>query len=172
ISNVGADPTTLAGLLENFAKKGGATVQGNALLNGITSDAYLPPTADTGNSWIQLFMKVHDKYLSQLPFDGNVEYGMSVAYLFAQALQRAGRDLTRQGILDAVTKGGFTGPGLVPFRFSATSHAGFGGAQLSTIANGVATVEGSPLVTDDSTGAITPYTGQQPAAPANGIPSA
>src|SRR5262249_58097271 len=165
ISNVGADPTTLAALLESFAKKGGATVQGNALLNGISSDAYLPPTSETGNSWIQLFKKVHDKYIPQLPFDGNVEYGMSAAYLFAHALQRAGRDLTRQGIVDAVTKGGFTGPGLVPYRFSAGSHAGFGGAQLTTITNGVATLQGPPVVTDDGTRATTPSTRHPPAAP-------
>jgi branched-chain amino acid transport system substrate-binding protein len=172
LSNVGADPTTLAALLESIAKKGGATVQGNALLNGITSDAYLPPTSDTGNSWIQLFQKVHDKYVPQLPFDGNVEYGMSVAFLFAQALQKAGKDVTRQGIVDTVNKGGFTVPGLVPYRFSATSHAGYGGAQLATTTNGVTTLLGTPLVTDSSNGPITPYTTAQPAAPANGIPPA
>ncbi len=172
ISNVGSDPTTLAGLLESFAKKGGQTVEGNALLTGITSDSYLPPTSDTANSWIQLFKKVHDKYIPNLPFDGNVEYGMSAAYLFAHALLRAGKDLTRQGIVDAVTKGGFTGPGLVPYRFSAGSHAGFGGAQIATLTNGVATLQGTPVTTDDSSGPIIPYTEKQPEAPTNGIPSA
>jgi ABC-type branched-subunit amino acid transport system substrate-binding protein len=172
ISNVGSDPTTLAGLLESFAKQGGASVQGNALLNGITSDGYLPATADTSNSWIQLFKKVHDKYIPALPFDGNVEYGMSAAFLFAQALQRAGKDLTRQGIVDAVNKGGFTGPGLVPYRFSATSHAGFGGAQIATLTNGVPTFQGTPVTTDSAGGPITPYTATQPQAPANGIPPA
>jgi ABC-type branched-subunit amino acid transport system substrate-binding protein len=172
ISNVGADPTTLSGLLESFAKKGGATVEGNALLNGITSDAYLPATSDTGNSWIQLFKKVHDKYIPQLPFDGNVEYGMSAAFLFAHALLRAGKDVTRQGIVDAIAKGGFTGPGLVPYRFSAGSHAGFAGAQISTLTNGVPTTQGTPVTTDSGSGPITPYTTAQPAAPANGIPSA
>jgi hypothetical protein len=133
---------------------------------------FLPPTSDTGNSWIQLFTKVHDKYIPQLPFDGNVEYGMSAAFLFAQALQKAGKDVTRQGIVDTVNKGGFTGPGLVPYRFSATSHAGFGGAQLATTTNGVTTLLGTPLLTDSTNGPITPYTTAQPAAPANGIPPA
>ena len=31
VSNVGSDPITLSGLLESFAKQGGATVNGNAL---------------------------------------------------------------------------------------------------------------------------------------------
>ena len=30
VSNVGSDPITLSGLLESFAKQGGATVNGNA----------------------------------------------------------------------------------------------------------------------------------------------
>jgi ABC-type branched-subunit amino acid transport system substrate-binding protein len=171
-SNVGTDPSTLAGLLESFAKQGGATVKGSALINGIVTDSYLPPASDTSNSWIQLFRKVHDKYIPDLPFDGNVEYGMSAAYLFAQALVKAGKDLTRQGLVDAISKGGFTGPGLVPFRFSADSHAGYGGGQIATINNGVGVLEGSPVTTDDGTGDITPYTATQPAAPANGIPSA
>ena len=42
VSDVGSDPITLAGLLEAFAKKGGATVSGNALTQGIITDGYLP----------------------------------------------------------------------------------------------------------------------------------
>jgi len=49
-SNVGTDPSTLAGLLEAFAKQGGATVSGNALTQGIITDYYLPSVGNTGNS--------------------------------------------------------------------------------------------------------------------------
>src|SRR4051794_10333556 len=35
VSNVGSDPITLSGLLEAFAKQGGATVKGNDLIQGI-----------------------------------------------------------------------------------------------------------------------------------------
>ena len=52
VSNVGTDPTTLAGLLEAFAKKGGATVNGNQLTQGIITDGYLPSLGDPSNSWI------------------------------------------------------------------------------------------------------------------------
>src|SRR6202035_775192 len=38
VSDVGSDPITLAGLLESCAKQGGATVQGNALTQGIITD--------------------------------------------------------------------------------------------------------------------------------------
>src|SRR5580692_2496015 len=60
VSDVGSDPITLAGLLEAFAKKGGATVSGNALTQGIITDGYLPTLGSTSNSWIALFKKIHD----------------------------------------------------------------------------------------------------------------
>ena len=47
VSNVGADPITLSGLLEAFAKQGGATVNGSQLINGIISDGYLPSLGST-----------------------------------------------------------------------------------------------------------------------------
>ena len=61
VSNVGSDPITLSGLLEAFAKQGGATVNGNQLTNGIITDGYLPALSSS-NSWYVLFKKVHDQY--------------------------------------------------------------------------------------------------------------
>jgi ABC-type branched-subunit amino acid transport system substrate-binding protein len=169
VSNVGSDPTTLAGLLESFAQKGGATVKGNQLIQGIITDAYLPPTGDTANPWIALFRKVHDKYIPDLPFDGNVEYGMAAAYTFAQALKAAGKNPTRQSLVDAVEKGGFTGPGLVPFRYSDSVHAGYNGTQVGTIKGDTVVLEGAPQVTDDAGGTITDYSNPQPDVSAGGI---
>ena len=77
VSNVGSDPITLSGLLESFAKQGGATVNGNPLTAGIITDGYLPTVGDTSNSWIALFKKIHDQYDAKAPFDGNVLYGMA-----------------------------------------------------------------------------------------------
>ena len=171
VSNVGSDPITLSGLLESFAKQAGASVKGDQLIEGIVTDSYLPPIADTSNSWVTLFKKVHDKYLPKLPFDGNVGYGMAYAYTFVQALQAAGKNPTRQKLVDALEKGGLTGPGLVPYRYSSSSHAGFTGVQVGTIKSGAITVSGTPMTTDDGTGPITPYTNQQPAAPGNGVPA-
>ena len=72
VSNVGSDAITLSGLLESFAKQGGATVNGNQLTAGIITDGYLPTLGDTSNSWTALFKKVHDTYDAKAPFDGNV----------------------------------------------------------------------------------------------------
>ncbi|GAB2807805.1 ABC transporter substrate-binding protein [Actinoallomurus bryophytorum] len=171
VSNVGSDPTTLSGLLESFAKKGGAKVEGNPLIQGIITDSYASPAGDTANSWTQLFKKIHATYIPKLPFDGNVTYGMSAAYTFVQALKAAGRNPTRKSLVDAVEKGGFTGAGLVPFAFSKDSHAGYAGAQIGKISGNTIVLSGTPLTTDDGTGAIQPYTTPQPQAPANGIPA-
>jgi ABC-type branched-subunit amino acid transport system substrate-binding protein len=168
VSNVGSDATTLAGLLKAFSKgKAPAT-----LINGMVSDTYLPALSDTSNSWITLFKQIHDQYLPKLPFDGNVGYGFGLAYTFAEALQRAGANPTRQSLVDAIQKGGLSGPGLVPFRFSATSHAGYTGVQIGTIKDGALSLTGQPLTTDDASGAIQPYTGSPSEAPSNGIPPA
>ncbi len=169
VSNVGSDPTTLSGLLESFAKKGGASVSGNDLIQGIITDGYLPATGDTTNSWISLFRKVHDKYVPDLPFDGNVEYGMAAAYTFAQVLEAAGENPTRASLVAAVEKGGFTGPGLVPFRYSTTDHSGYTGARVGVIAGETVTPLGPPQTTDDGTGPLKTYTAAQPAVGDDGI---
>jgi ABC-type branched-subunit amino acid transport system substrate-binding protein len=97
---------------------------------------------------------------------------MAAAYTFAQALEAAGKNPTRASIVAAVEKGGFTGPGLVPFAFSSSSHSGYTGVQIAKIQGLVGVPIGTPLVTDDtSQGAITAYTTAQPAAPSTGIPS-
>jgi len=171
VSNVGSDPITLSGLLEAFAKQAGAKVNGSDLIQGIITDGYLSSPADPSNSWIQLFQKIHDQYIPKLPFDGNVEYGMAAAYTFAQALAAAGTNPTRDGLVKAVEAGLAQGPGLVPFRYSSSSHAGFTGTQVGVIKGTTIHLEGTPQTTDDGSGGIQPYTTAQPTAPANGIPT-
>jgi ABC-type branched-subunit amino acid transport system substrate-binding protein len=171
VSNVGSDPTTVSGLLENFAKQAGATVTGSQLIEGIVTDSYLPSLGDMNNSWIALFKKVHDQYVPKLPFDGNVVYGMASAYTFAQALKAAGKNPTRESLVKAVENSHFTGPGLVPFRYAKDQHGGYAGAQIATIKNGAVTLQGTPMVTDPGSGPITPYTKPQPPPGAGGAQS-
>jgi ABC-type branched-subunit amino acid transport system substrate-binding protein len=165
VSNVGIDPTTVGGLLKSFSKGKADT----ALIEGAITDAYLPSPTDTSNGWIQLFQKIHDKYDAKAPFDGNVEYGMASAYTFAQALKNAGKTPSRQGLVDAVEKGGFTGPGLVPFRYSKSEHGGYGGGQIATIKNGKIVTQGQPMVTDPAGGPITVSNMKEAAPGDNGV---
>jgi len=172
VSNVGSDPITLSGLLESFAKQGGATVNGNALTTGIITDGYTPSLGDTTNSWIALFKKVHDAYDAKAPFDGNVLYGMAVAYTFVQAMLKAGRNPTRADLVSAINGGLPQGPAIAPYAYSMTNHAGVTGAYIGVISNGVLQQKGPVLTTDTSaSGTITTYSGTEPQAPASGIPA-
>src|SRR5881275_2962285 len=143
VSNVGADYATLSGLLK---------AAGTPLLEGMLSTSYLPAVDDTTNPWIAEFRKLNDQYNNSAPFDGNVEYGFSVGYLFVQALKAAGKDLTRQGIVQAVEKGGFTGPGLAPFRYSKTDHSGYRGLQMGKVQGARQLLFGPVYTTDDASG--------------------
>ncbi len=172
VSNVGSDPITLSGLLESFAKQGGATVNGNALTNGIITDGYLPTLGDMSNSWIALFSKIHQQYDPKAPFDGNVLYGEAVAYTFVQAMLKAGRNPTRADLTSAIEGGLPQGPAVAPYAYSASDHSGITGAYMGVIENGVLVQEGSVLTTDTSaSGPITTYAGTEQQAPASGIPS-
>jgi ABC-type branched-subunit amino acid transport system substrate-binding protein len=173
VSDVGSDAITLAGLLQSFAAQSHKTVNGNQLTQGIITDGYLPAlgTAST-NTWLELFSKIHTQYLPKLPFDGNVEYGEAVAYSFVQAMEKAGKNPTRQDLLTAIEGGISQGAGVSPYAYSSTDHLGATGAYMGTIENGVLVQQGPVLTTDTSpTGAITPDTTAQPTAPASGIPS-
>jgi len=162
VSNVGSDVETLKGFLKE------ATVP---LTEGMVTATYLPLVSDTGNSWVKLFRSVNTKYNKDVPLDGNVMFGMAMAYTTLQALDAAGEKLTRGSLLAAVEKGGFTGPGLVPFRYSADDHSGYGGAQIVTVTGGVARASGPVYTTDDADGPLTPYETAPPAAPDNGLPA-
>ena len=172
VSNVGSDPITLSGLLESFAKQGGATVNGNSLTDGMITDSYAPSLGSATNSWIALFKQIHDQYDAKAPFDGNVLYGMGVAYTFVQAMLKAGRNPTRANLVNAIDAGLQQGPLVAPYAYSMTDHDGVTGAYIGVINNGALTPEGPVLTTDTTpTGAITSYTGTQPTAPASGIPA-
>jgi branched-chain amino acid transport system substrate-binding protein len=162
VSNVGSDITTLTTFLKTAAIP---------LTNGMVTDTYLPLTTDASNSWTTLFKKVDTQYDGNAAYDGNVEYGMALAYTFVQALKAAGKTLTRGTLVAAAEKGGFTGPGLVPFRLSKTDHSGYSGVQVVKVQNGVGTTTGPIYTTDDASAGLTAYTGKQPTAPTNGLPN-
>ncbi|MFC7478823.1 SDR family NAD(P)-dependent oxidoreductase [Luedemannella flava] len=123
----------------------------------------LPAATDAADPWTALFKKVHDQYSPGTPFNGNAIYGMSVAYLFVQALQAAGKDLTREGLIAAVEKGGFTGPGYAPLRYSRTNHSGYGGGRLTRVASAAQAFFGPVYETD-------PRTARSPSTPSSARP--
>jgi ABC-type branched-subunit amino acid transport system substrate-binding protein len=162
VSGVGGDYNTVSTTLG--AAKG--------LLEGLISDGYLPAVTDSTDPWNKMFQGINDKYNNGVTYDGNIEYGMAVGYLTVQVLLAAGKNLTREGLIKAIEKGGYKGPGFVPVGYSSTSHAGYTGVRLSKVTNGVQAYFGSAYTTDQFDAPVKEYTGAAVAPPANGIPTA
>ena len=174
VSDVGSDPITLAGLLESFAKQGGATVSGNALTQGIITDGYLPSLGDTSNSWIKLFTKIHNKYLTQAArWTATWSTAIAVGYTFVQAMLKAGRNPTRQDLVNAINGGLPQGFSVAPYAYSSTDHNGITGAYIAVIKNGALEPDrpGAGHRHQPDRGRSRPTPATQPAAPASGIPS-
>lgn len=181
VDSVGADSPTVGPLLASFTQKGGGTAAQAAaaggLLNGVITTAYFAPESETSNPWVQTEKKLLQKYAPSLyakyGLDGNTQYGVALAYTFVQALQKAGKNLTRQSLLDAINTHGksFISPGFVPFSYSSSVHYGYEGEQIVKLESSappavtptgtwIGGVPVSPVeVTDPGSGPIHKYTG-------------
>jgi branched-chain amino acid transport system substrate-binding protein len=170
VSDVGSDPTTLANLLNSFAKKKGSF--GSSLTQGIITDYYLPSLGNMANPWVKLAENVLHTYAPKLPLDGNSYYGVAVAYTFVQALVQAGKNLTRQGLINAIQSGNFPqGFSVAPYLYTATAHDGMTGAYMGIIKGSALSPLSGVLTTDTTpTGPVTAVNSSQPPPPANGIP--
>jgi ABC-type branched-subunit amino acid transport system substrate-binding protein len=189
IDSVGADSPTVGPLLSSFtqaATHSAAEAQAaTGLLNGVISDSYIPPENQTSNAWVKVEEKILQDYAPSLwaahGLDGNTEYGVALAYTFYQALQAAGRNLTRQGLINAIANSGssFVTPGLVKLSYSSSVHFGYEGAEIvkfSSSAPPAVTPTGSWIgasvvspvyTTSPGTGPVTVYKGTPSAPPAS-----
>jgi ABC-type branched-subunit amino acid transport system substrate-binding protein len=189
VDSVGADSPTVGPLLASFTQKGGGTAAQAAaaggLLNGVITTAYFAPESDTSNPWVQSEKKLLQQYAPSLyaksGLDGNTQYGIALAYTFVQALQKAGKNLTRQSLLDAINNHGksFVSPGFVPFSYSSTVHYGYEGEEVLKLESSappavtptgswIGGVPVSPVeVTNAGSGPIHKYTGPPSVPPKN-----
>lgn len=159
VSSVGADPPTLTGLLSSFSKgKAGA-----ALLNGMITNAYLPPEVDGSNPWIKTAKAILGKEEKGYHWDGNSEYGVSLGITMVEALEAAGKNLTRQGLIKAIENDGrmFASPGVVPLTYSKTDHYGFSGSSIVQIESSGKTINTlTPRYVSTNHGPITVFRGK------------
>ncbi|MEX0428111.1 ABC transporter substrate-binding protein [Nocardioides sp. DS6] len=171
-SNVGSDATLVGSLLANFSK--GQVKNGAALLNGVMTTAYLPTVDMTDDPWIQLFEKVWKANGVKGPLSNYEVYGMAQAYTFVQALQAAGKDLTREGLVKVLEEqgGSLTGPVYAPYRFSADSHLGTSGMKVVKLEGGKVQQVTGVETTDIGDAAITNADQEEATPPADGIPPA
>ena len=181
VDSVGADAPTVGPLLQSFAQKGGASAAqvaaAGGLLNGVITTAYFAPESETSNAWVQTEKKILQQYAPSLyaksGLDGNTQYGVALAYTFVQALQKAGKDLTRQSLMNAINSQGhsFVTPGFVPLSYSSSTHFGFEGEQVVQLKSSAAPavtptgswIGGVPVgpveTTSPGSGPIKKYTG-------------
>jgi ABC-type branched-subunit amino acid transport system substrate-binding protein len=172
VSNVGSDPTLVGGLLERFSE--GAVPGTAAALNGIMTSEYIPGMDAPDNPWVQLWQQVWDEHGSEGELSNYRIYGMSFAYTFVQALEAAGEDLTRDGLVEAIEDqgGDFVGPQLAPYRYSSESHLGISGMQIVELQDGVGNPLTEVLTTDIGDAEITEDDSDQAddSPPESGIP--
>ncbi len=170
-SNVGSDVTLVGSLLNRFSE--GAVADGG-LLNGIYTTKYLPTVEDADNPWTQLFTEVWGEHGDGGPMSNFRIYGMAQAYTLVSALQAAGEDLTREGLIQAVEESGadFEGPWLAPLDYSEESHRGISGVSVGQI-EGVNYKELVPVQTTDSGDVeISPYDAEPFTPTEDGLPDA
>jgi branched-chain amino acid transport system substrate-binding protein len=170
-SSIGSDPELVGSLLAEFSE--GAVKDGSSMLDGVITTEYLAGVDDPSDPWVQLWQKVWDQQGTGGELTNYRIYGMSHAYAFVQALQAAGPNPTREGIVSALEQVGteLEGPPLAPFRYTADSHMGISGVQVVEIRGGVAEPL-TPVLTSDLGAA--PIEEDESAAndapPASGIP--
>ncbi|MPY78299.1 MAG: ABC transporter substrate-binding protein [Actinophytocola sp.] len=147
-SNVGSDPELVGSLLARFSE--GAVKDGSSLLDGVVTTEYIPGVDTPDDPWVKLWQEVWDKHGSGGKLTNYRVYGMSQAYTFVQALQSAGPNPTREGIVEAIEQAGkeFDGPALAPFRYSEDSHMGISGLRVSELSGGKANPLTPVLTTD------------------------
>ena len=158
-SSAGGDYNTLSSYLGENTEK---------LLEGFISANYLPAASGTEDEWTAKFAEINEEYNQGAEFDGNTIFGMSIAYLFVEALQEAGENPTRESLLTALESGDVKGNGHVPLDFSTDSHAGYSGGMITVVSGGVQSYVGTPYTAEGDS--VSPYTEERAAMPENGIP--
>ena len=145
---------------------------------GATSMSFLPSVVDPKDEYVTQFKEIHAAYNSKAKFNSWALIGMNTAFVAVQALQAAGKDLTRKSLLAAIDNSGskFASAGLVPLNYSKTSNVGYNGYWFGTfnrtgdlVPNDTFTY--TPYTTDSGTGAVVKSTYARPKMPAKGLPN-
>ncbi|QCX27659.1 ABC transporter substrate-binding protein [Nocardioides jishulii] len=172
VSSIGSDAPLVGSLLSEFSE--GAVKAGTGALDGVLTSEYIPTTDQPDDPWVQLWQKVWDEHGGKGELTNYRIYGMSHAYATVQALQGAGKDLTREGIVEYLKENGsdLDGPQLAPFRYGDDSHLGISGMRLVKLKGRGSEPVTPVLVTDIGDAEITEDSSGQDkdAPPSSGVP--
>ncbi|MCX6436048.1 MAG: ABC transporter substrate-binding protein [Actinobacteria bacterium] len=167
LGSVGGDATTIAATNKAYVP----------LLFGAKGFSFAPAPTDATDEYIKLFQSIYAAAQPTQTFDNNVVAGMSNAFVAVQALQAAGSNLTRAGLMKTIESKGasFANPFLTPLGYSATSHVGATGYWIGTYdQTGALKPDGGKYTvytTDSGTGPVVESTYKRPAMPAKGLPN-
>jgi ABC-type branched-subunit amino acid transport system substrate-binding protein len=161
LGSVGADPTTI--------RIASGNPQATALLNNAISASWLPDAADTNDRFVKFFREVNAKYNNNVDFDAGM--------LTVQALRAAGRNPTRQSLINAIeTKGRtFVSAAFAPYGVSKSTHAGYTGFWIGKFnaSGALSPVDAGRTiyVTDSAAGPVNKVAPKRAKLPAKGIPT-
>jgi branched-chain amino acid transport system substrate-binding protein len=130
VISVGGDATTFQGIL---AGQGIPAAVSGSWLNGVISASHAPAPGDADDEWVKAFKKINDDFNKATgagkSWDNNVLQGMNIAYLTTAALQGAGKNLTRPGIIKFVKENAskLSNAAFAPLGYSATTHEAYTG---------------------------------------------
>jgi len=147
VSNVGSDPTTVAGLL-----KGRLQGQGVGHLAARGRDhRRLPPVGGRHEQpVVVLFKKIHDQNDASAPFDGNVGVRDGQRVHPRPGAPGGGQEPHPPGALSTPSQSrAASGPARASSRSAntATQHGGYAGVEMGSIRGGVIVLDGKPLTT-------------------------
>lgn len=157
-SSVGADKKTLDDL--GVPK---------ALLTGVYSPNVLPAPEDTADPYIGLISKILTD--AKVPVTSYTIAGVNNAYLVAQAIKAAGKNLTRKKLLAAMKRAStFKTAAKVPY--DGATQQGYAGFFIGRYDTSLLQKQVSPSVyqTDSGSGPVVASTFTRPAAPAKLVP--
>lgn len=125
ITSVGSDPDIVGGL-----------VGSKGILNGVYTPSFIHPIQDTRNAYVRQMKVIADR--ANLPWNFYTYYGINTAYVLAQAIDMAGPNLTRKGLINSLETNAskFRSAASVPLRYSKSSHQGLTGYWMGQYSNG------------------------------------
>ncbi len=118
VTSVGSDPTVMSAVL-------GANT--NAILKGVYVPSWIAPPQDTQNPYVSQMRAIASA--AGLQWNFYTYYGINTAYVLAQALKAAGKDLTREGLVNVLETQAknFRSAAVVPMVINSKSHQGLTG---------------------------------------------
>lgn len=130
------------------------------LPDGALTTAFLPTLDEDDDPWIRLFRSIWAEHGDGGELTDGTVSGMAMAWTVVQALQAAGRNPTRERLVEALEQagGGFDGPVRGPLGYSQDSHLGAGGVAVLRVDDGRLRVV-APAVGEDGGGERPPASG-------------